>query len=276
MNNFKLNASGFDLTTSNAIKVNLANLPDDIKIVDAVLNVKVQSANKNSEISVHYSPIGSSSSSEGWQNVDSVTLSEDKILKINISDELQDALLKEATQLQLTFDTNIVFVNDLESDFINIDYISLAEFQNNGSNHKINLGKSGQASVDLATGRLSLSVPLANTDNNVLPLSISANYNSVENKKLPDTGMPKNWNLNTNQFLIKETDTDGDLKFTYVDENGKNQIIEEKYFYTKDGKEYPVERISNDKKDQSNEDSQKKEIQKERNFFQFNFDRFIT
>ena len=32
----------------------------------------------------------------------------------------------------------------------------------------------------------------------------------------------------------------------------------------------------NDIKDQSNEDSQKKEIQKERNFFQFNFDRFIT
>ena len=232
MNNFKLNADAFDLGAS-TIKVSLADLPDDIKVVDAVLSVKVQSVTTNSEIPVHYSPIGSSSSSEGWDNVDNVILSADDILKINISDELQDALLKEATHLQLNFgETDIVFDQDSKSDFINIDYTSLAEFQNNGSSHKINLGKSGQASVDLVTGRLSVTTPIVATDSNALPLSISANYHAIENAKLPeDTGMPKNWHLNVNQFLIKETDPDGDLKFTYIDENGKNQIIEEKYYY---------------------------------------------
>ena len=49
--------------------------------------------------------------------------------------------------------------------------------------------------------------------------------------------MPKNWHLNVNQFLIKENDPDGDLRFTYIDENGKNQIIEEKYSYIDDNGE---------------------------------------
>ena len=248
MNNFKLNADNFELTTSK-IKVCLANVPSDIKIVDAVLSIKVQSVTTNSEIPVHYSPIESSFSSEGWNNVDNVILSANNILKINISDELQDALLKEAKYLQLTFDdTNIVFAKDSESDFINIDYISLAEFQNNGGNHKINLGKSGQASVDLVTGRLSVTTPIVATDSNTLPLSISANYHSVENEKLPnDIGLPKNWHLNVNQFLIKEDDPDGDLKFTYIDENGKNQIIEEKYAYYKNNtKKYALRKEFDD------------------------------
>ena len=244
MNNFKLNADAFDLGPSNKIKINLENLPDDIKIVDAVLSIKVESVTTNSGIPVHYSPIGSSSSSEGWNNVDNVILSANDILKINISDELQDSLLKKATHLQLSFDaTNIVFALDSESDFIKIDYISLAEFQSNGGSHKIDLGKSGQASVDLVTGRLSVSTPLVNTDSNVLPLSISANYHSLENTKIPsNTGMPKNWNLNVSQFLIKENDPDGDLKFTYIDENGKNQVIEEKYYYLDGDNKTYVER----------------------------------
>ena len=246
MNNFKINADAFDFGTSKTIKVNLANLPDDIKIVDAVLSVKVESVTENSDIPVHYAPIGSSLSSEGWNNVDNVILSANDILKINISDELQDALLKEATHLQLDFETsNIVFAIDSESDFINIDYISLAEFQNNGSNHKINLGKSGQASVDLVTGRLSMTMPIMANDSNVLPLSISANFHSVENAKIPvDTGMPKHWHLNVSQFLIKENDSDGDLKFTYIDENGKNQIIEEKYYYLTGDEENHKEYVS--------------------------------
>ena len=202
MNNFKLNADAFDLGTSKTIKINLSSLPEDIKIVNAVLSIKVQSVTENSDIPVHYAPIGSSLSSEGWNNVDNVILSANDILKINISDELQDSLLKEASHLQLSFDAaNIVFALDSESGFINIDYISLTEFQNNSSSHKIDLGKSGQASVDLVTGRLAVSTPLVNTDSNVLPLLISANYHSVENTKIPnDTGMPKNWHLNVNQY----------------------------------------------------------------------------
>lgn len=245
MNNFKLNADAFDLGTS-TIKIALETLPDDIKIVDAILSVKVQSVTTNSEIPVHYSPIGSSSSSEGWKNVDNVILSANHILKINISDELQDALLKEATHLQLNFGaTNITFALDSESDFINIDYISLAEFQSNGNSHKINLGKSGQASIDLATGRLTVSTPIVQTDSKTLPLSVFTNYHSVENTKIPnDTGMPQNWHLNVNQFLIKENDSDGNLRFTYIDENGKNQIIEEKYYYLTGNEENPKEYVS--------------------------------
>ena len=165
------------------------------------MSVKIQSVTANSEIPVHYAPIGSTSS-QGWNNVDKIILSADDTLKINISDELQDALLRNATHLQLTFDvTSIIFAEDADSAYVNIDYVSLAEFQSNGSTHKINLSKNSEASVDLATGELSLSIPLVNTDDNVLPLSISSNYHSVKNNKIPSTGMPSNWALNINQFL---------------------------------------------------------------------------
>ncbi len=235
MNNFKINAERLNFGTGNTIEINLEDLPilKDIKIVDAVLSVKLSSEATNGEHFVHYKPIPLSDDHCGWENIDKVFASANQILKINISDELQDAFDNNSTKIQLIFDgsNTITFANDTENDFLNIDYISLSEYQSNGSSHNIDLGKSGNASIDLVTGKLSVSTPVVNSDNNVLPLSIVANYHSVKNPKMPEIGMPDNWSLNVNQFLLKEADASGSLKFTYIDKNGKNQIIEEKYSY---------------------------------------------
>ncbi|MBQ3158409.1 MAG: hypothetical protein IJB98_01810, partial [Clostridia bacterium] len=69
------------------------------------------------------------------------------------------------------------------------------------------------------------------SDNKPLPLSISSIYRSLQNDMLPEIGMPSGWNLTISQFLIKEPDENGNLKFTYIDESGKNEVIEEKYYY---------------------------------------------
>lgn len=240
MHNFKLNADAFNLETPNIIKISLAGILADIKIIDAVVSVKVHSLTGNSKISINYSPIISNHSSKGWGNVDTAPVSTNEILKINISDELQDALLKKATHLQLTFATHtITFAKDFENDFVNINYILLADFQHKGSSHKISLGKSGYACIDLVTGGLSTTTPIIAKTSNVLPLS--AKYQSILNARLPqDTGMPRHWHFNVSQFLIKEKSLDGSLKFTYIDENGTNQVIKTKY-YCSDYKKY-VER----------------------------------
>ena len=56
--------------------------------------------------------------------------------------------------------------------------------------------------------------------------------------------------MNTSQFLIKESDEKGNLNFTYIDESGKNEVIEEKYYYcdkeTKDNIYVPREDLSVD------------------------------
>ena len=269
MKNFKIKCENFKFAKNRLgflIPENLKNL----KTVDAVLNVKiatVSSSSNNFQINYYSKPTyedlkdwtntqggiiitpinyTQSNDLESWENVENIKdISSSQIIKINISDELQDAIDKSAAMLVLDFESasEITFENS-ESDFIDIDYISLEEFQLNASTQNIDLGKSGNASINLSSGRLNLDTPLISSDENVLPVSINAKYNSVKNDKLPNIGFPNNWNLNVNQFLIKhekvndqdstsdnkESDSEN-LVFTYIDENGKSQIIEEKYFY---------------------------------------------
>ncbi len=234
MKNFKIE-SEYIATTEDKIEITVPINLKNIKIIESILNVKVNSVTpENSNFQVDFESIKDSNSDKKWSYVDYIkNVKSSDILKINISDELQTVIDSEATALVLHFkcdEAHITFDNS-SSDFIDIDYISLEEYQNNGSNNEIDLNKSGTAKINLATGKLNIDVPLISSDENVLPISINAKYNSVKNDNLPDIGLPHHWSLDVNQFLIKnETEADK-LSFTYINDSGKSQIIEEKYFY---------------------------------------------
>ena len=227
MKNFKINANNIALS-GNHIEITIPDNLKFIKVVDAILNVKIASRSSNNDLMVNYSAKKGTTTIESWNNVDTIKNILTDNLSINISDELQNSI-------DLNAKLNLDFVGNGEITFsesnIYIDYISLEEYQGNGNSHKIDLGKAGNASINLATGQLNIKTPLISSDENVLPISISANYNSTKNTKLPYIGLPDKWSLNVNQFLIKNENDDEKLRFTYIDENGKNQIIEEKYYY---------------------------------------------
>lgn len=202
----------------------------DIKIIDARLLLKT--SDNCSDVKVYNHVEGNEN--DPWL-VDLIkTIKSGEETTINISDELQFAIDSGKNSLKLSFEptlntSNITIVDSSCS--IELEYISMSEYKSNGSTHSVNVGKAGTATVDLATGKMSVQTPLFSTDKKALPVSVCANYNSVKNELLPDVGLPNNWSLNLNQFLIKEETDDGSLKFSYIDENGKNQIIEEKYYY---------------------------------------------
>ncbi len=233
MKNFKINANNIALS-GNHIEITIPDNLKFIKVVDAILNVKIASVSSNNDLMVNYSAKKGTNTLASWNNVDTIKNISAGNLSINISDELQNSIDLNA-KLNLDFIGNgeIIFINS-ESN-LSIDYISLEEYQGNGNSHKIDLGKAGNASINLATGQLNIKTPLISSDENVLPTSISANYNATKNTKLPDIGLPEKWSLNVNQFLIKNETENDKTSYTYIDENGKNQIIEEKYYYTDDG-----------------------------------------
>ena len=233
MKNFKINANNIALS-GNHIEITIPDNLKFIKVVDAILNVKIASVSSNNDLMVNYSAKKGTNTLASWNNVDTIKNISAGNLSINISDELQNSIDLNA-KLNLDFIGNgeIIFINS-ESN-LSIDYISLEEYQGNGNSHKIDLGKAGNASINLATGQLNIKTPLISSDENVLPISISANYNATKNTKLPDIGLPEKWSLNVNQFLIKNETENDKTSYTYIDENGKNQIIEEKYYYTDDG-----------------------------------------
>ena len=240
MHNLKLDNAKINFDNTNKIQIDLSTLPKDIKIVNAILNLRLTNATSVNNVVVNYQPIISGNSETGWNNVDKISLSNTQSL-LDITNEMQDAVNRKSTFLNLTFDTGttLSFDTNRANTYLNIDYISLAECQENASYHKLDLGQSGQAAINLATGQFSLSTPISANDNNPLPLSIFANYHSVINDKLPNIGLPNGWHLNVNQFLIENKNEDGDLDFTFIDEQGSSQIIEEKYYYKdSNGKQY--------------------------------------
>lgn len=232
MHNLKLDNTKINFDNTNKIQIDLSTLPKDIKIVNAILNLRLTNTTSVNNVVVNYQPVISGNSETGWNNVDKISLSNTQSL-IDITNEMQDAITRKSTLINLTFDagTTLSFDTNRANTYLNIDYISLAECQENASYHKLDLGQSGQAAINLATGKFSISTPISRTDNNPLPLSIFANYHSVINDKLPNIGLPNGWHLNVNQFLIEDKNEDGDLDFTFIDEQGTNQIIEEKYYY---------------------------------------------
>ncbi len=236
MKNVTINSQKF-VFSENTLSIPLEDLTKNIKVVDAYLNLKiVQTESLPTRFDIDFKP----NESDRW-NVDSIEASNDvDILTLNLSDEVQYCLDNNYSQITLLFKTLTGEHLQLEDSELNIDYISLSEFQANGSSHNIDLGKAGSASIDLATQQVALSVPLVSSDNNVLPLSIAAHYNSVKNELMPTTGLPDNWGLNVQQFLIKDDSTNR-LRFTYIDGNGKNQLIEEKYYYIENKEKHFLE-----------------------------------
>ncbi len=245
MKNIKINAQNFNVT-NNSINIKLPDNLLNIKIIDANLKIKVDTVSTTSNnFYVNYFARYYTQNLVGWENVDLLTnIKSNQLLTINISDELQDALNKKATNLVLNFvddqDATVTFKqNSSNSEFLNIDYISLNEFQENTGNHSIDFETAGKLSVNLVTKEISLSTPLVSSDNNVLPLSITNNYCSTK-KSSEILNSSKN-NLNIQQYLIKHDDNDK-LYFTYVDSNGKEQDIEEKYYYLEDDVKHYVSR----------------------------------
>ena len=53
--------------------------------------------------------------------------------------------------------------------------------------------------------------------------------------------MPKNWNISVQQFLKRKNDLTK-LDFVYIDENGKSQTLEERYYYLSDDVKHFVSR----------------------------------
>lgn len=231
-------------TETNSFLIEMPVL-NDIKVLNAVIGININNiVNHTNSFTINYSAIQNSVTKSTWTNVDTLKdIQSGQLLEINISDEIQNAYDCKASHLLLKFEgtEEITFANISESDFLNIDYTSLSEYQQNGSYHQIDLGKSGKVSISLNNGDLSFSTPVAKINNKSLPLSISAVYNNSTNKSLPFVGLPSNWQLNAHQFLIKDLDKEH-LSFTYIDENGKNKLCEEKYFYKEDDKKIFVPR----------------------------------
>lgn len=163
-----------------------------------------------------------------WEIDNLVNLSSDKFFVINISDELQNTIDNSNQFLILKFE-NATFENNKDCS-LTVEYIPLVEYQQNNTK-SIDLKNSCSATVNLASGELSFNSPLIPNYNFALPLSLNASYYKYTANQIKDTGMPKNWKLNVQQYLIKNDDKEK-LSFTYIDGNGKEQIIEETYYYT--------------------------------------------
>lgn len=145
MKNFKINSENIS-TTENKIEISIPSNLKNIKVVEAILNVKVSSVtSENRNFQVDFESIKNSTTDKAWTYVDYLkNVKNSDNLKINISDELQTVIDSDTTTLILHFkcnDANITFDNSA-SDFIDIDYISLEEFQNNGSTHELDLKQS--------------------------------------------------------------------------------------------------------------------------------------
>ena len=147
--------------------------------------------------------------------------------KVNVF-EMMKSIQSKKTNLFITFSSNVIDP-DADNKLV-VERLSLAEYQENGSSQEIEIGKAGTLSINLLSGIPILKTNIIPSDNNKLSLAIDAIYNGVETELPNSLGLPNNWKLNVNQFLIKDKDSEN-LKFTYVDENGNSQIIEEKYYY---------------------------------------------
>ena len=220
------------ISETNTFKVQIDSPLKDIKIADAFLFAKTKQPLPSTTFRVNYYLLKSGELTLRWQNVDLIEAAASNIT-INISDELQDAIDFSADHLVLQFQDTANIGNQLTFDAsqssLQVEYLSLAEYRANGSCNKIDLDQAGAASIDLVDGELSAKTTLLPPDNNVLPLSISANYNAHQSQLMPKTGLPTNWSLNLSQFLIKNQ-SDNELCFTYIDANGKEQALQEQYF----------------------------------------------
>lgn len=223
--------------SENTLSIPLTELTKNIKVVDAYLRLKIVQTNSlPTRFDVDFKP----NEFDDWE-VDAIEDSTNiDVLTLNVSDEVQHCLDNNYSHLKLLFRTLAGEHLQLDESQFDISYLSLSEFKANGSSHNIDIGKAGSASIDLSSQQVSLVVPLVSSDNNVLPLSISAHYNSTKDDLVNNVGLPENWSLNVQQFLIKDSSSDR-LRFTYIDGNGKTQLIEEKYYYIENEEKHFLE-----------------------------------
>ncbi len=248
-----LGANGNSVVTKNIADLNLSK---SVKIKKAVVPLKVIS--DNLPIDAVFD-VTCKLDSLDCGLIDRLSgLTQGQEIKINITDELQQAIDSSANELIINFtDTNpdspttITFdtVDNANKQTSDIEYISKAEYSTNGTNHSVDLGTAGQASVNLSTGTLNIVHQDVQSDSNVLPLSISHVYNSF-GTKLPNDASISNlygegWKLNLEQYLVERTNESAKTiannlskdnnspigEYEYFDENGKKQIIVEKYYY---------------------------------------------
>ncbi len=249
--------------TDVSIKTNTeGNIYADIAIPSTLKNVKITKAklklvinnvvNEDEEILVNYECVKNSATEPRWENVEHLTnLMNTNTVYIDFTDELQDAYSIGASNLHLVFlkGNSAISFNEIDSSNLDVECFSLNEFQSNASFQNIDCGKAGQGSINLATGEFSLNHLDIATDDNVLPLKITHNYNSSAkdisyffNDENFNTNCGKGWNLNVQQYLKKvhstntdeEYNQDSTLCFEYIDSTGKTQLIEERYYYLDD------------------------------------------
>ena len=223
------------------ITVQTNNVPKNVILKNVVIPLRINSVTANAEFNVEFWLNGN----KKWITDRLSGLSNQKDIKICITDEFQKALDENCSQLQFLIvnengnSQGIDFQKipaDNKSGY-DIEYISNAQYQENGSNHSVDLGKAGDANISLNTGILTISHIDTQSDSNVLPLSIKHIYNS-SGTLLPEKDCIKNycgkgWKLNVEQYLIEKTDDNNQLtgEYEYIDENGKSQLIVEKFYY---------------------------------------------
>ncbi len=245
----KINSNKIDCNNIGKLIVALSDDLSRVRIVNATINVKINSV-ENAEKGFYvnfssYDDKGEKKSS--WNNIDFVSgIKAEQVIKTDISDELQDAVARGASKLELKFVTaqneegsaggSISFQED-ENNHVEIESISFSEYQGNGVSHSVDLKDAGNLNINLISGELSLFSSVVSCDQNVLPFKIINNYS---NEKSSDFASKNN--LNISQFLIKKNDDEGSLVFTYFDGNGKHQIFKESYYYEENGKKVYVER----------------------------------
>ena len=212
------------------ITIPLNALEREIKVEEAWLNISNLNANGNSEhrkCRVDFTAVAQDKT-ESWANVDTINLDMPNN-KINISDEIQQALNMGAEKIILEFDCDSTLNFDKE---IEINYHYLTDF-NEEITQSFTLGRAGEVKYDFFNKKLSLNALLSSSEKFALPLSVFAHYNQAQNYLAIENGLPKNWNISLQQFLKRKDDLTK-LDFIYIDENGKNQTLEERYYYLSD------------------------------------------
>ena len=240
----------------------------DIALPSSLNNVKISKAklklvvNKNDNsidnenITINYEYVKNDILEPRWENVDFLSnLSNGDVIYIDFSDELQDAYSLGATNLHLVFsngDSSTITFNAIDSSNLDVECMSLYEYQTNASFHNIDCGRAGTGAINLATQDFFLNHLDFASDNNILPLKITHNYNSSLKNNVTffnnnnfSTHCGYGWNLNVQQYLKKidvqstsddKYNQDTTLRFEYIDATGKTQLIEEKYYYLDDEK----------------------------------------
>ena len=141
---------------------------------------------------------------------------------------------------------NIITFNKLRSAVI-IDYIPKNLLLENNAYKEIDAGRAGQGRINLATGDLKFTHLDASIRSGSLSVGLSHIYDpfmdrthTISENRLT-AGFGKNWKLNMQQYLIRESipaiDADKISKiFTFLDGKGNKHIFKEKYYYLDNNK----------------------------------------